>query len=216
MVYVRLTQDDRDSVRKAAMIHGFGPKFRAEFEKRPAIFQEFYRSLFNDEEWEVLNGMEPGWLPSSSRIHFDIDGERFKLGGTAYHSSDNMHHGMARLCDPEFRHCDGSFEFPLPYKMFDRKAVSISSSRAKGANKKVVDHFKALEELDAEAKRVNDNARMILGGCKSYKQLLEAWPEVKPFCNFLEARAKGKAGTPPANLPAIPMAALNEKLELPV
>lgn len=218
MAYVRLTNDDRKAITRAAMQHAFSDKVGELLGRLPDLCERLYDSLMTDEQREHVDALPDNFFSQLEFVDIYLDSSWERVYNNPYSRS----HSVFDYCtkhDEAYHAAKKAFKgkkMKMPTVFNSRAAVEISSSKAKGIHKEVAQWFKDKENLEEKINLTKSNSLQLLAGLRSYKQLKESWPEVVPFCGFLDEREKGNAGTPTANLPAIPMKTLNDNLELPV
>lgn len=203
MPTTRLSSDMRARIVKAALIHAFRPAVDALRERRAGLALSVYRDVFPENVQLRMNTLPRGWLPKVDRITAQMgpvvaslrfDGSFAFSNRTArlYGLESKTGHTVERLMpsDKTGGVCavyDIGHAFHQEHDAIEREALALAE----------------------KVERTEATTRATIDKFQNIDRLLEAWPEIRPF-------TEGLAAKPRQTALAIPVATLNEALDLPV
>lgn len=199
----RLTNEIRKTIKEAVLRHRFEEQAEALVADRAAFAGEVYNDVYRKSDRDKMEALPNGWLPTTSSVSV-------RFGETAYGRYEDfpfdgaIYGDIAKVrkrTDKSPQRC----ERRVPHKHYS------GCSKVYGDDHRLSSKHAALkeraDELQTEIVAAARQVTAALDSANTVKQLLEAWPEVEPFVPVRSAKA---------NLPAVPVDALNKLLDLPV
>lgn len=197
---MKLSNSIREALLSDLMRHGYSAETNALYAEWAALSEAVYQDLYSAENHATIAGLPDGWLPTVSSIDVAFFGQRETL---AFNGRFDRRQ-LANL-------------LPTPGEAQTRRILSQDTRRSGSIVVYSSDHplsvrrdalrGKTQDFIDRVAKG-RAQAWVALCGVTTVKRLVEVWPEVKPFA--------AKYMTEKPQLPAVPVAKLNEMLGLPV
>lgn len=204
MASTRLTKDMRVAIRDNAIRHRFGP----DVADLVRDFRDLAEAVYNETYGSIRSRMEElpdGWMPTTGSMSVQLGATYTSLNfdgdfpSRQYTSDTHNLVGLQgdikdiwrRVPDAKKGTCHNSFD--ARHELSTRH--DILRHAAGGLN-----------DLVAKTKRDLYSA---LDNFTTVEKLLEGWPEIQPF-------TVGVTPAPKTTLPAVPVAALNSALGLPV
>lgn len=200
---LRLTNDIREQISLAVLRHRFSAEVGALMQQRAALADDIYNDVYRKADRDKMEALPEGWLPTV--LHASV---QFGENGRSYQQIDFA----------------GSFSGTLyklrpdPAKKVDATARRVPSKHQYGCWKVYEASHKLAIRYDRVAAAVSDLGERIRVREKQIEQalnsvttaaaLVKAWPEVAPFVMAIIPEERKAV--------ALPVAALNEALKLPV
>lgn len=175
----QLTTIDRQSILDGIMNHRFKGERDAIEERLTSFGDKVYENVFGSTNISLMESLPEGWLKMFKSFEVQISGsvESLKTHDKRPYPADKCHAILGVY--------DGDHPFAIEYQ-------------------EIVADLENHQALEASAR---SQARAVLLSCYSLKALLEVWPEVEPFAQFLRLDRA-------FNLPAPPIKDLNQLLKL--
>ena len=213
MAYVRLSKSHRLQILNNLMVNRFKAEAQEFVVRERELVHLIHESLFDKKQRAAMKRLPMGWLP-------EVDGFGVMLENPQgyptheFYALNRRHfgaHGLGFMGATAHKKSEPRLRIPSSHENATTK-VLIGSD----LHNEVFAFHTEREGLYESFKSTKQKALAALGAATSYKQLIEEWPEVKPFCAFLELQATGKAVQSKVNLPMIPVVDLNKSLGLPI
>ena len=194
MKSVKLTVSMREKIVKDIMIHRFRKQADQFTKEHLELVDKFYREIYCDATRQKMDALPNGWLPHETNF-------RIKTPSTYYHIY------TYRVYDPDVSNIASEVQgkkYRVPYHLHHATHVID--------NLNLINEYEVLREkigdLRAEMRKAKNTLSGNLSKFNTTKQLVDAWPEVRPFIKVDEDIK--------VQLPAVPVKELNELLDLPV
>lgn len=194
----RLSNDTRPIIMKAVITHQLQPEYTALCERSMRLVEAYYIDLVPKSIRDLPDG-----------VLIKTDNMKLKVGDDIEEVKFN---GQFQVKDSKSSYTSYSWFTeqptiirPMPYN----KAMNVAAILSHDDLPYYPKFKERRQAIDAFNKKFNELRTEITGLLYSFstvKTLIEAWPEVAPFIPDAIA---------PPKLPALPIAALNEKLGLP-
>lgn len=191
MPKTRLTHDDRQAIREAIIAHKYKPIDAAHAATEAALAEELRVKLCGD-YLKTMEKAPKGAFPTTNSLVVEIDGKRRHLSfGGKY--PDQVYHRV----------------FSEHYS-----TGTAWKTRAEGEPLalKIVAWMDAVEATKSERSNLISITRATLDGFRTFDDLLDGWPDASRF--ITEVWRRRGAYLPP-QLPAVVLADLSAKLDLP-
>lgn len=188
---MRLTNDIRDSLVTKLIRHRFDEPAKQLALKQAAFTYKVYRALFSEGEFNLIQDLPSGWLPSVCDIEIKFGGDYQRLAFSPRPLIGD------RLDDKEY---------PMPASMNCRCAKQFPVRDS--LTKESIQLTREYDALREEISSVKQQVRAAVYSTSSTDKLLEVWPELEPFL-------KDYVGVKFSTALAIPVKDLNAALGLP-
>ncbi|QNK01720.1 Nmad5 family putative nucleotide modification protein [Dyella telluris] len=180
----KLSISVRKDIARKVLDHRFGDTAKQLKAKRNALALDLYNLIYPEATRKLMSQLPSGFLPVSANVSVVINGYAHNYALADYLPGNvNAHYGSGH-------------RFLEKTSIGAKLEARCNALDAEDRDYKT-DFSKALQEVEAA-----------LAGFNTYKQLLESWPEVKPFVEIPEAANR--------QLPVSKVADLNARLNLPV
>jgi hypothetical protein len=200
MASTRLTQDAREQIATAVLLHRFQEPVDALVVDRAAFAEEVYNDIYRKSDREKMAALPKGWLPETNAINVQFGDQR---GYESLQFSGKLYSRLGSLRSKD----DG--------KSIERRAFSKnvhSCVKVYEPDHRLSLKHDALDqrytELKAEFEAAERQVKAALNSATTINKLVEMWPEVEPFVRKFDAS--------PLKVPSIPTDQLNKLLDLPV
>lgn len=203
----RLTNDYRRQLLVAITRRTYQPKFEELLQEGKELADRVYNSVYPKKDRELMESLPSGWVPESDCVALNMDGELRCIywngslfGPYAWKAVDRMPHPFDRPNDLERR---------IAYKHIWGRGRAQLKENAEEIRKDLIEFNDKLENLRDEYFDAWRRAEAVLNSVSTVGKLLKIWPEIAEFVPE-EWYCPRKA-----NLPSLPIAQLNEILDLP-
>lgn len=195
----RLSNDNRPTIMKSIITHQLQPEYTALCARGNAIAEAVYFYLVP----KVYRDLPEGVL-------IRVNCFKLKVGDDVEEINFS---GQFQVLDAQSKYTSyGWFKEPativrpMPYSKAMQVAAILSHDDETIYYRQFKEHRQAINDFNKKFNELKTEITGLLYSFTTVKALLEAWPEVGPFIPNNIA---------PPKLPALPIAALNEKLGLP-
>ncbi|WP_398471525.1 Nmad5 family putative nucleotide modification protein [Tardiphaga sp.] len=200
---LRLTNDIREQISIAVLRHRFSAEVGALMQQRAAFADDIYNDVYRKADREKIDALPDGWLPKSVSVS-----AQFGETGRGYHQIEftGRFSGMLNKLKPEGQKSLND--------MARRVLVKHQHSCWKvyeASHKLAIRHDKlrdAVSDLESRVRVCEKQVEQALNSVTTAAALVKAWPEVAPFVAAIIPEERKAV--------ALPVAALNEALKLPV
>lgn len=205
MATVKLNTDIRSRVKVRLLRHRFSEEVQALAGDFLLFAEAVYADVCKDDLPMLQDGvLRPGMLPVISSL-----GVQFGPGSgyqPIYFNGNDLGSEL-RMCMPE-RYSFPSTMRPIPHNLSQGCAKRYENVHP--LSDRYFELRSRKDELGRRRSAAEHQIDLALQKATTVAKLVELWPEVRPFvADMLDA-------PPPPPLPAIPVAALNKTLDLPV
>lgn len=181
---MNLTNDRRDRIVGMLLQYTFD-KEREELDKQRAkLGPKIYNAAFSASDRKKMKALPKSWLRHKSHITAEIAGT------------------MDRFDMPE------AVPFPYDKASYNDCALTLDGSHPIASD--YLAYKQANEDLSERRKQAKNEANAVLYAHRTVKQLIDAWPEIKPFVERV-CDLKGNR-----SVPVVPTQQLNKRFRLPI
>jgi len=159
----RLTNDDRNVIRKRLIEHAFAKREEALLKAEHVLAAAAYDRIYPKKTRDLMAGLPDGFLQEESCVWANVNGQRVGLKLASERRVRRGYHGDT----PD-------------------KCLNVLSDDALGI--KILDHVKAEKALKEEMSKAKENVRAALSSMTTVKQCIERWPEARTFVEDLEKK----------------------------
>lgn len=193
MATIKLTTAMRESICKAMLRHAFLKRWEELCEKKAEFASEIYQAAFPEADRTMMQQLPKGWLPEEDSLKIACGSSYFSFSVSGFFSVNRLTEG----------HKTERVRVPYHCKHSPVLALDVAHPMAIKAQK----IHDAAQDFRKEVERAWSSSLNAVNSCSTVNRLGELWPESRPF---LPKEA------PKPQLPALPIAALNTMLQLPV
>ena len=195
----RLSNDNRPIIMKAVITHQLQPEYTALCERGMQIAEAYYLDLVPKNLRDLPDGVLVKASLMKLKVGDDIDEIHFN-GQFQVKDSKSSYTSYSWFKDSP------TIVRPMPYNKAMNVAAILSHDDPTIYYRQFKEHRQAIDAFNKKFNELRTEITGLLYSFSTVKTLIEAWPEVAPFIPDAIA---------PPKLPALPIAALNEKLGLP-
>lgn len=193
MATIKLTTAMRESICKKMLKHAFHERWEELVARQRELTSEIYQEAFPKVDRSMMQQLPEKWLPTRSSLQIAV--------GSSYMSfSVNGWFSVSRLT--EGRESE-SVRVPHHSAYGAVLALDVASPLAIKAQRL----HDAIQDFRKEVDRAWNASMNAVSKCSTVNRLRELWPEAEPFLPKEQPRPQ---------LPALPIAALNTMLQLPI
>lgn len=204
----RLTNDYRRQLLVAITRRTYQPKFEKLLREGKELADRVYDSIYTVKDRELMASLPAGWLPECDCVALNMsNGELHCIywngslfGPYAWKAVDRMPYPFDRPNDVERR---------IAYKHIWGRGRAQLKENVEETEKDLIGFNGKLEDLRNEYFNAWRRAEAILNSISTVGKLLKIWPEIAEFVPEEWYCQRN------ANLPSLPIAQLNEILDLP-
>ncbi|QUS39522.1 hypothetical protein RPMA_12270 [Tardiphaga alba] len=200
---LRLTNDIREQISLAVLRHRFSAEVNELMALRAGLADDIYNDFYRKADRDKIDALPDGWLPKSTSVS-----AKFGEHGSGYSQIEftGRFTGMLNKLRPQ------------PHKTINEVArrVLIKHQHTcwkvyEAGHKLSIRHDKlrdAVSDLESRVRVCEKQIEQALNSVTTAAALVKAWPEVAPFVAAIIPEERKAV--------ALPVAALNEALKLPV
>lgn len=203
MVVERLSNAKVEGILNRTLTHRFSKEIAALVTAQSAFADRVYNDVYSKPDRDKMNALPKGWLVEATSMNV-------RIGGSSWISLDfdgKRLPSALRLCQDGVT-AGTAITRPVKAVHNGRIAAVYEATHALAIRYEKLQQEKS--SLESQVEEARSKLRSVLRSFTTVGGLLKAWPELAPFV------AAPVATNAPNTLPAIPLAQLNELLNLPV
>lgn len=192
---MRLTTDIRDNIATKLLTQRFADDVNNIRKQYAELATDIYKFALSDSERRRINRLPEGWVPTSTIMYVNIQGERESLHFSGYVTLNTRY---VKVTNPE------DVERRVPDAWGYHAPILVPTSSALSERRALLNN--RLSDLKGDIQQTQAEVMALLKQSTTVKALVKKWPEVAAFTP--------KEDDIPATLPSVIVSQVNERLGL--